>query len=230
MVLLMDLTNRPKRHSYSSISKYKECPAAYAFRYIQKMPDEPTAAMARGTRLHKLAEDYMGNTDEAVPYAIKKVGLKIYQLREQGAKPEVEWYVGRDWQRVDSKDEAMLMAVIDVHYLSNDTLKIHDYKSGREYPSHADQLELYSTVGLRVYPNAKRAESSAIYFDSGHEGSQRSIIRDMLPYYMDKWGGLITELERDTEFRATAGGHCKRCSFAQSRGGPCMFEQRGGTS
>jgi hypothetical protein len=224
----MDLTNRPTRHSYSSISKYKECPAAYAYRYIQKMSDSPTAAMMRGTRLHKLAEDYMGNADEAVPYDIKRVGLKIYQLREAGAKPEAEWYVGRDWEPVATKDEAMLMAVIDVHHLSNTTLKIHDYKSGREYPSHADQLELYSTIGLRVYPDAKRAESSAIYFDSGHEGSQRSIIRDMLPYYIDKWGSDISRIESDVEFRATPGGHCKRCFASSANGGPCE-QWRGAT-
>jgi len=218
----MDLTQRPTRHSYSSISKYRECPAAYAYRYILKLPDQPTAAMMRGTRLHKLAEDYMDNADQPVPYDIKRVGLKLYQLREQGAKAEATWYVDRDWNPVAEDKDAMLVAIIDVHYVSNDTLKLHDYKSGREYTSHADQLELYSTVGLRIYPDAKRVESSAIYFDSGHEGAQRSIIRDMVPYYIDKWGGFIARIDRDEEFLPTAGSHCKRCVYASSNGGPCV--------
>ncbi len=218
----MDLTNRPTRHSYSSISKYLECPAAYRFRYIDKLADEPSAAMMRGTRFHKLAEDYVNAPpEEPVPYDIRKVGLKLFQLREQHAKAEAEWYVGRDWEPVASKDSAMLVAIIDVHHLDGDTLKLHDYKSGREYPTHATQLELYAAIGLCIYPDVKRVESSAIYFDTGHEGSQRSIIRDMLPYYRDKWGELIVKVERDSEFRPTAGGHCKRCSANSANGGPC---------
>ncbi len=219
---MFDLTKRPTRHSYSSISKYRECPAAYGYRYLQKMADPPTAAMMRGTRLHKLAENYMNaGFEEAVPYDIKKVGLKLYQLREQRAAPEVEWLLDRDWQPIQDKEAAMLVAVIDVHHINQDLLKLHDYKSGREYPSHSDQLELYCTVGLSVHRDAQRAEGSAIYFDTGHEGAQRSIIRDMLPYYRDRWGGFIAGIEGDVEFRPTPGGHCKRCSFNSANGGPC---------
>ena len=35
------------RHSYSSLSTYKECPAKYSYRYIEKLPDVPSAAMPR---------------------------------------------------------------------------------------------------------------------------------------------------------------------------------------
>jgi PD-(D/E)XK nuclease superfamily len=219
---MFDLTKKPTRHSYSSISLYQRCPAAYGYRYIQKMPDPPTAAMMRGTRFHKMAEDYM-NADfsESVPYDIRKVGLKLYQLRGQYAKPEATWLLDRDWKPTEDKDGAMLIAVIDVHLINGDTLKLHDYKSGREYPSHADQLELYATIGLCVYPDIKRAESSAIYFDTGHESSQRSIIRDMLPYYRDKWSGYVARIDGDADFRPTAGGHCQRCAFASTAGGPC---------
>src|SRR5678816_184130 len=50
---------RPTRHSYSSLKMFKECPAKYGYSYIMKLPSPSTGAMDRGTRLHKLCEDYL---------------------------------------------------------------------------------------------------------------------------------------------------------------------------
>ena len=227
-MILFDLTKRPTRHSYSSVKKYKECPAAYAFSYIMKMPDEPTAAMMRGTRLHALAEDYMRAGPEVpTPYDIKKVGLKIYQLRENKAQPEVVWRLNAAWEPVQRDEDARLKAIIDVHWMDKKVLRIHDYKSGRAYPDHEAQLDLYSTVGLCVYPDAQRAEASAIYFDSGNEGPERSVIRDMLPYKIRLWTGDLDRIDGDERFLPTPGGHCGRCRYGVSKGGPCDAEQLG---
>lgn len=218
---LFDLSKRPTRHSYSSIKLWMECPAAYGYSYIQKMPNPPSAAMMRGTRLHKLAEDYMNNPNLPVPYDIKRIGLKVYQLRDQGAVAERTWLLGKDWEPVDNQDNAKIKAIVDVHRFIGRVLFLHDYKSGREYPSHADQLEFYATVGLCKFPDAQRAESSAIYIDTGREGQSRSIIREMLPYYRTKWGDIIARMDDDVAFLPTAGGHCGRCNYASKNGGPC---------
>lgn len=217
-----DLSKRPVRHSYSSVKLYKECPQRYARRYIAKMEDPPSAAMQRGSRLHKLAEDYLNNPDMSCPYDIRKLGLRIFQLRNAGAKAEVVMRVDADWRPVHEDSEAKLKAIIDVHRLDNDVLKIHDYKSGREYPDHVHQLEFYSAIGLIHYPDAKRAESSALYFDSGSEGAERGIIREMLPSIIRRWDADMGAIDGDGEFRPTGGGHCKRCPYRSSNGiGTC---------
>jgi hypothetical protein len=224
---MIRVEQRPTRHSYSSMKKWQECPAAYRYSYILKMADPPNAAMMRGSRLHKLAEDYMNaDPSEPVPYDIKKIGLKLYQLREAKAKPEVTWLVDSDWQPVKRQEHAKLKAIIDVHRMDGEVLRLHDYKSGREYPSHTDQLEFYAAMGLCHYPDAKRAESSAIYFDSGYESNSRSVIRDMLPYLRTKWMVVATRIDNDQSFYPTPGGHCARCNFGISKGGPCDAEQR----
>lgn len=216
------LKHRPTRHSYSSIKKYLECPRAYYYSYIERRSDPPSAPMMRGTRLHKLAEDYMNAGPEVpVPYDIKKIGLKIYQLRERKALAEAVWLIDANWLPVVQPEDAKIKAIIDVHRLDNDVLIIHDYKSGREYPSHADQLEFYAAVGLCKFASAKRAESSAIYIDSGREGAQRGIIREMLPYFRDKWGKYIDRMDSDDEFAPVAGRHCERCNHSSKNGGPC---------
>ena len=219
---LIDLSKRPKRHSYSSIARYRECPARYAFGYIAKLPEESSAAMDRGTRLHKLAEDYVkGEASMPVPYPLKKIAITIFQLRERGAKAEETWLLDRDWQPTEDPDVARIKAIVDVHWIDNDVLRIHDYKSGREYPKHADQLEFYGAVGLRRFPDARRAVSSAVYIDAGNEGNRSTLDREMLPRVIRRWQTDMDRLDGDGRFLPTAGGHCKWCSYRSDKGGPC---------
>lgn len=228
MTSLFDITKRPYRHSYSSLTKYKECPFRYAITYLQKLPEEPTAAMDRGTRLHKLCEDYMNDRSMHAPvrFELRKIGLTLHQLRNREAKAEAVWLVDADWNPVTRQEDAKLKAIVDVHYLSGPLLKFHDYKSGREYPSHTDQLEFYAAIGLCIYPDAKRAEGSCLYIDAGTEGGERSLIRDMLPGIRKRWDAVVATLDNDKSFLPVAGGHCKRCPHGVSKGGPCIAEQR----
>lgn len=213
----------PRRHSYSSIACYIQCPARYSYRYVQHLTEPGTAAMDRGTRLHKQAETYLLSPEMPCPYELRRVGLTLYRLRQRGALSEQTWYVDADWNKCDS-DAAKIKCVVDVHYVANDVLYLSDFKSGREYSTHSDQLELYSLVGLQHYPEVKRVESNAIYIDNGCEGKDRSMIRDMLPHYRKEWDRRIARIESDPEFLPAPGSHCKSCPFGKSKGGPCQAE------
>jgi len=222
----MDTSSRPTRHSFSSIKLYQKCPYAYACRYILNLPEETSAAMDRGTRLHKLAEDYLLGNISQCPYDLKKVGMRIFWMQQRKAKPEETWLLDADWKPTDNPKVAKIKAIIDVHYTDNGVLYLHDYKSGRAYPDHADQLELYSLIGLQRYPDAKRVESSAIYIDSGNEGFTRSILPAMFSHYQKRWVEVLRRLDSEEEFGPSAGTHCLRCAYGASKGGPCHAEQR----
>jgi hypothetical protein len=218
-----DVDRRPKRHSYSSISTYLECPAAYGYSYLMGIKTQETAAMSRGTRLHKLCEDYMRDHTRTapVPYDVRKIGVKLYQYRQRGAKAEETWLLDHHWEPVVDQGRAKVKAIVDLHYMDGDVLHVYDYKSGRQYPSHTDQLELYSVIGLLKYPSAKRVESGAVYIDSGVTGAEGSIIREMLPHYLKRWDGYIGRMEADSGFEPTPGNHCGRCDHSRFNGGPC---------
>ena len=215
--------SRPTRHSYSSISCYKECPAKYNFNYVLKMPSAPNAAMMRGTRLHGQAEDYMNDRERIspVPYDLKKIGLTLHKLRNDGATAEVTWLVDENWEPVQDQEKARVKAIVDVHHTKEDVLYLYDYKSGRQYPSHFDQLDLYAVLGLLHYPSARRAETGAIYIDSGLTGATGSMLREMLDHSRQRWDADLTRMERDTGLDPTPGAHCKRCSYSKYNGGPC---------
>lgn len=220
--------NRPKRWSYSALSTYNECAAKYYYSYIENRPWPSSAAMMRGTRLHKDAEDFMIEPSMPVPYELRKIGQTLEGLRAKSARPEVTWLVNKDWQPVEDQSHAWVKAIVDVHHVEDNVLYCYDYKSGQQYPSHRDQLELYSILGLLKYPYIDRAESGAIYIDGGFTGSEGSIIRPMLPKLIEKWDGQAKRMEADQDFIASPGSACRWCPYATSKGGPCGESAKAG--
>lgn len=219
---------RPSRWSYSAWSTYEDCPAQYAYSYIHKLPWPASPAMARGTMLHQQAEDYMNDPSMPVPYDLRKIGRTLDELRSKRAMAEQTWLADNLWRVTEYQPSAWTKAIVDVHYLSGDVLHLYDYKSGREYPSHRDQLEFYSVLGLIRYPEAQRAESGAIYIDGGFTGNEGSIIRAMMPKLVDKWNERGMRMMSDTNFIAAPGGHCKWCPYRASAGGPCGESAKAG--
>jgi len=51
---------QPTSLSPSSISTFKECPLAYRFSYLERLPEPPSAAASRGTLVHRALELLMG--------------------------------------------------------------------------------------------------------------------------------------------------------------------------
>lgn len=220
---------RPKRWSYSALSTYEECAAKYAYSYIYKVPvDDTSAAMERGTRLHGLCEDYMRDPTMPVPYDVRKIGRDLDRFRTAGGIPEEVWLVTKDWETTNDQEEAWVKGIVDLHYLEGETLKLFDYKSGREYPTHRGQLELYAILGLLKYPHAQRAESGAVYIDGGYTGQEGSIIRPMLPHLIGKWSERALRMEADVDFIASPGSACRWCPYKSSLGGPCGESAKAG--
>lgn len=213
----------PTRWSYSSLSTYEDCPRKWKYGYIEKIEGKPSAAMARGSRLHQHCEDYLKGTIGVIPWELTKVARALDQLKGFGAKSEETWLVNSLWEPVEDPDQAWVKSIIDVHYLESSTvLQIIDFKSGREYPEHRDQLELYGIKGLKMFPKAKRAEYKALYLDTGHTSNEGAIIRDMLPHKIDKWARRAIKIWEDKEFKATPSKKaCGWCDYNAKRGGLC---------
>lgn len=219
---------RPTRWSYSALSTYKECAAKYAYSYIYNLPWAGSAAMERGTRLHGLCEDYMKDPAMPVPYDVRKISRELDKFRTKGAKAEEVWLATKDWGSTVDQGEAWVKAIVDVHYIEGGTLFCYDYKSGREYPGHRDQLQLYSILGLLKYPQVQRAESGAVYIDGGYTGMEGSIIRPMLPVLIKKWDDDAKRMEADADFIANPGSACRWCPYKKSDGGPCGESAKAG--
>lgn len=212
------------RFSYTSISTYENCPAQFKYSYIDNFEAPSSAAAMRGTRLHKMAEDFMRDNIQRIPHEIQKLGPAITILKTQNAIPEEAWMVDKDWKTTEDKSNARIKAVIDVHYRLGDVVYLKDYKSGQMYDDHRNQLELYGILALCRYPDAKRVDTSALYIDTGYEGMQGSIIRQMLPALKNTWEGKIIKIEQDDVFEPKPEKRkCDWCAFQKRKGGPCQY-------
>ena len=215
----------PTRWSYSSLSTYEQCPAKWKYSYLDNLPTAPSAAMARGTRLHSACEDYVRGTLMVLPFELSKVSLRIDEYKNiRKAKPEAVWLLNKQWD-VASASQPWVKAIVDLHWVTpqEDVLHIVDYKSGREYPEHRYQLELYACIGMRVYPQVKRAEYGALYLDSGHISNEGTVLRgDMLDSKIASWTKRAIKIFDDKEYVPTpSASSCRWCDFSHKKGGPC---------
>ncbi len=77
----------PSSLSPSSISSFKECPLAYRFSYLDRLPEPPSAAASKGTLVHRALELMMCRpaTDRTVDAALADLDFAITEL---AAHPE----------------------------------------------------------------------------------------------------------------------------------------------
>ncbi len=213
--------SRPARWSYSAISTYEGCPAQYKYSYLDKLPSGSSPAAARGTRIHSLCESYVKGELPHIPNDMRKIGLQLEDMRQRQASTEAVWLLDREWKPTDNSG-AWIKGIVDIHYVDRDVLKIIDFKTGRQYPEHVSQLELYALMGLSVYPEAKRAEYSALYVDDGCYGALGGIIRQMWEPLKERWSDRAQAMYADEEFQARPGSSCRWCNYSRSKGGPCQ--------
>jgi hypothetical protein len=208
----------PTRWSYSSLSTYEECPAKWRYSYIDNLPEPPSPAMERGTRLHKLCEEVL-TLERETPPELAGIARVLERLRANKAHSEKVWRLNSEWKPVESK--SWVISIIDVHFVRDGALHIYDFKSGKPYASHKEQIELYALIGLATYPEAERAECGAIYIDSGKLGYRRTIARAEVEPMQQDWTQRAIRLFADTELAPKRGSGCYWCAFKDSLGGPC---------
>jgi hypothetical protein len=213
---------KPTRWSYSSVSTYESCPAKWKYGYIDNLPSPPSAAMARGSRLHSDCENYVKGDLMVVPFELKKVALRLEDYKQKGGKAEAIWLLDKTWK--PNADNPWIKGIVDLHYFTPGVIQIVDYKSGREYPEHREQLELYAIMGLCMFPELKRAEYTALYLDGGYTSNDGAVLRgDMLDSKMNNWNTRAIRIFEDNKYEPTPSVQsCKWCDYNRKKGGPCL--------
>ena len=213
-------------HSYSSWSTHEKCPAKYKYSYIDKLPRSPPGpAAARGTEIHNAVETVLrggepaGGTPTPAGYKNWLRGLTEYTLH-----PELKWSVGEDWQPVPYA-EAVWRGYMDLLIAPEEgenVLNIYEWKTGKVYPEHAHQAELYALVGHSLYPEVATVMVTNVYFDQG-----KSVEREYEAAHVEGiqavWNRRRKNVERDDIHPANPGFYCRFCDYAKDKGGPCLF-------
>jgi hypothetical protein len=211
-------------HSYSSWSTYNKCAAKYKFSYIDKLPRrEPSPQMARGTRIHESVENYLlGNAERLDAEAHKLNGLYMSDVRRYGAlKPEHKFGLTKKFEMTEFDDpQAYLRGVIDLKAQTGEGLKLFEWKTGKMYEEHADQIHMYGMVGLIEHPKIKSVDVKIRYLDFGTD-KMETYDRSQLTMMKLRWKDRLKQIDTDKTFAPNPSYMCRWCDFSRERGGPC---------
>jgi hypothetical protein len=212
-----------KRWSYSAWALYEECGLHFKARYVDKAPEPPSPAMARGNDAHTKAEYWLkGKLPGPVPRGLQKLEAQFNGLRAMGDAVKVEawWGVDTQWRPMDRN--SWLVGKVDAHVQDGSELIIIDHKTGRIYADkHEKQASLYTALGAAFYPKVKKVITEFWYLDQG-ETLTWSWPAAQLPGLQKMWGARGAQVMAPTNFEARPGYYCKWCPLSREHNnGPC---------
>jgi len=212
--------------SYSRLKTWEECPRAYQYNYIEKLPGsrEPGPVASRGIELHKQAELYLLNEIKLYPPEFQKVSGHTMMLKARNAVPEQKLAVNDKWEPLQWEDENVyLRAIIDIIYPEDSIIHVQDWKTGQIYDTHVDQLATYVAIAAAHHPEATEFRSRAIYIDQGIIAKPVYTPADRVKPIRMMLDGRIKNAEDDKIYPTRAGSACKWCDYSKKYGGPCQF-------
>lgn len=214
--------------SYSKVSKYEKCPRAFKYQYIDKLEEGrvKSTAMSRGTEIHNSVEAFLRGEIPEIHAEIREYyGEFFQQLKDAGAVPEDKIAIDRDWKVMDWDGDTYVRSVLDIRMPINDdgVVQVFELKTGKVYPDHFDQRELYAVKTKCLVPEAREVNVTGIYLDLKQNSSTY-----IHPFYyqeakVDKWDSKFRRVLRDEDYIPTPSFRCRNCPFSKDAGGPCEF-------
>lgn len=209
--------------SYSKLGTYEQCPAKKKYRYDEKVvvTVEKSPAAQRGTAMHDDLEVYLDPKGYVPEWMQPHMPYLDHLVR--GDK-EAKLCLDEDWRSIEEK-ERDLICILDVMLIDGGTAQVVDYKSGKRYNNHQEQLELYCLATLCVFPDIDRVEGRAYYLDEkpGSWGKPVFMDRSHIEAVRKRWDDRVTMMNVDTECAPRSGYYCKWCDYRKSGDGPCRF-------
>lgn len=208
--------------SHSSIKTYEQCPFKYKLTRIDKLQEPAGDAAERGKLVHTLFELALKEPKTPVP-EFEYWYDYVQELATKNTRSEVSFAITRDWfpcQFLDSK--AWIRGIFDAVYLDDNGAHVLDWKTGKER-DYADQLKLYATILLTIYPNIKRVSMEICYVDGKKRQSYGIVTRDALPDLQAWVSEKVMKIENDDIYAPNPSYACRWCHFRKNNGGPCQW-------
>ena len=232
-----------RRHNTWSPSKlfmWQGCAAQAKFKHLDKLPDPPGPALARGSAMHKAAELFINGEAEDLCAETKSSREYLLPFREGFKKglafAELELAFKDDWTLCGWFDPYVWVRFkLDAVLVTGSLLKVVDFKSGKlkteDDSQYQKQLELYVLALLEAARQApewlkgvEQVTSELWFFDALKlvpyaGGAKTAADREGL---REKWGGEVGKMLADTLHVPTPSFKCRWCPYRKGVG-PCRF-------
>ena len=232
-----------KAWSFSRYNDYQQCPFKAKLKHVDKLKEPGNSAMARGLRIHGLAEKYIVDPGRPrVPPELLLFKSLFKELRAQykkrinGMVVEDSWAFRKDWSETVWNDwaECFVRIKLDVAFPEGEeTLIVNDWKTGKYRPEtleiYTEQLELYALAALLKFPHVTLVKPRLTFLDTGDIFPKDDHVNNFtftqadVPKLKKLWAKRIKAMMNDTRFAPRPNNKCKWCHFRKSNGGPCKF-------
>jgi hypothetical protein len=194
--------------------------------YYMDEDDDKNTAARRGTIIHKTAEDLiMSKKLPPIPPLFTFFKQEIKELHRIKAVAEVKLGITRDWKpcEFDAKNFWWHGALDVVGMTGKDSAWVGDWKSGRVYPQHKQQLEIYAVVVLIHDEWVDRVVCEDFYIDQKKKATE-IYARSQLERLKILWERRTLAMFNDREFAPCPSNLCGWCPFRKEAGsGLCEF-------
>jgi hypothetical protein len=213
--------------SFSKLKTFETCPAKYKYQHVDRLPTPKSDAMSRGLEIHKSVEDFLNGQREDLHPDIHDFYIGFFRhVRDAGGQAEAKFALGRDWKPTDWDDsKALVRGVIDILIpkVIDKVLPGFELKTGKKYPEHFDQMELYGMAMVALFPDIPHSSISSVYLDL--RCPPMTILTSPAYFDMkqDKWLRKFDAVNECQDFIPTPNFGCRWCPFRAEIGGPCPF-------
>lgn len=206
--------------SYSKLAEYWKCPRKAFYRYVEKLPEEKSDALERGNRVHAELEAWARGGFKKLSPAWKTFEREAHRIelpQQSGVIVEEMWRFDINMKPVERGPDEWLRVKCDLAV--PDLSLIVDHKTGKRYPDHRAQGEVYG-VGFLSKFDVPAVQVEFWYVDLG-EVSEMEVRRSDVPRIVAALKISVRDMVEDVDFTPKPSRLCDWCSFARTRGGPC---------
>lgn len=217
----------PTNWSVGKVVAYEDCPKMYEGRYVLRLPERKSPAMERGNVVHAKLERFLKGELKQVPAEAQGLAAKYRALRRLDPMTEQRVAVDRRWNLV-AWSRGWLKCIFDALHVEPTVVKIVDHKTGRVYPHHSCQAEVYACAIANLEPGVREFDVEFLYVDKGFSRPW-NFTRARVESLQESWAERAERTLTARRFPATPSEPaCRWCPRRTDRGGDCARWQEVG--
>lgn len=211
--------------SLTKLKTFEQCGAKYDYRYNQKLPDVSTPAAQRGSDIHKTLEGFIRGTVPTLTGPLEFYHGFLSALKAAPVPLQTEYRIAlrRDWSSCPTGEEPWYVGYIDLFRTVEVSAHLWDWKTGKHYPDHLEDMEVYALASLSAHPEVEVVTVTYTYVDKGQ--NRERIFSRQFEYdgLKEKWAARVEKMEKATQFIPNPQFLCRYCPYSRGNGGPCQF-------
>lgn len=209
--------------SYSRYSKWSACPRSAYYAYIEKVKEAPSAAMERGSAIHKEIENWVNASEAPAPKCIHPTLVPDYlQMKEEEYIAESEITFTSSWKLTGWFDASAWLRV-KTDLISPSCNVVIDTKTGRMRDGYTEQLSLYAMAADKISEVKHSKITTALLFVDSGDKVVEVFDRKELDALPVRWEKKVKPMLADTTFTPNPGNACRWCPFSKSKSGLCDY-------